>query len=440
MTTLSSSPASEHLVTQRKVASTGRTRGVGITLVLLGLLNAGGFGLGVRAGSVAAFYDVSPVGSPNAFTVTTQPICFALGGACVLAGLLLIVRPRMRFAMAYLSLGFLATVWCLIMWAQRNTFGQQPFNLEDLAFSSVQYSTIIIFGSISGIMSERSGVVNIAIEGDFLGGAFVGSLVCSVLVNTVHSTALGFLLGGFAGLVLGAAVGGTLAHLSLRYRADQIIVGIVLVSLISGLTNYFNYQLFQLYAPNLNLGLLAPALAIPLLSKIPLLGPAVFDQNLFAYAADVLAIAVSFMLFRTRWGLRVRAVGEHPRAAASVGINVFKERYRNTIIGGAIAGLGGAYFTIGANGQFVSFMTGGLGYIALAAMIIGQWKPYRAVGAALLFGSLVSLRIHLQTYTTSGISGYLLQTIPYVMTIAVVCGLVGRVRPPAADGQPYSPE
>jgi simple sugar transport system permease protein len=240
-------------------------------------------------------------------------------------------------------------------------------------------------------------------------------------------------------VAVGALMGLLLAYLSLRYSANQIIVGVVLVALAAGLTNYFNFQLLDVYSTELNVGNVAPNVAIPLLSKIPLLGPAFFDQNVYAYIADALVVVLSFGLFRTQWGLRVRAVGEHPRAAETAGINVIRTRYKCVVLGGAIAGLGGAYYTLGQNGQFAQGMTAGLGYIALATMIFGRWRPYLCFGAAILFGVMTSISSYVQTYNTGLNSEYLI-ILPYVVTILVVAGLVGHVRPPAADGVPYSRE
>ncbi len=439
MTTALLAPDPLMVVERPKVAvSTVRTTGYGVFLIGLGALCALGFGLGAGKGAQASFdltYGTSVTIAP--FTVWTQPVAVWLGVMCAVLGIALVALPRilMRMRGVFLGLGILATIWCLLMWAQRSTPGF-PFSLGGFVTSSVAYATILIFGSLSGTVSERSGVVNIAIEGQFLAGAFCGSLVGSVVANSL-GTGAGYLVGAIAGIVVGALFGALLAYLALRYGANQIIAGIVLSLFATGLTNYLSFQLINY--PNLNTGNVAPFLGIPILDKIPLLGPAIFDQNLFAYSADVLVIVVSFALFRTRWGLRVRAVGEHPRAAETVGINVIRTRYKSTILGGAIAGLGGAYFTLGEAGAFAPGLTAGLGYIALATMIFGQWRPYRCLSAALLFGSMVVLENSLQIYNT-GINNNLLSMLPYVVTILVVCGLVGRVRPPAADGIPYSRE
>jgi ABC-type uncharacterized transport system permease subunit len=277
-------------------------------------------------------------------------------------------------------------------------------------------------------MCERAGVVNIAIEGQFLAGAFLGAMIGSYTGN--------LWLGMLCGAAMGALFGALLAFLTLRYGADQIIVGVVIVAFATGLTNYLTAQVLTPQEATLNSPNTFNPIALPLLSKIPILGPVVFNQNVFVYGAAILLVVVHVAIFYTRWGLRVRAVGEHPRAAATVGIHVISVRYRNVILGGAIAGIGGASFTIGSIGEFSSNMTAGLGYVALAAMIFGRWRPFGALSAALLFGFAVSLQSFLAVLNV-GIPSPILSMAPYVITIAVVSGLVGRVRPPAADGVPY---
>jgi simple sugar transport system permease protein len=234
--------------------------------------------------------------------------------------------------------------------------------------------------------------------------------------------------------VAGGLLGLVLAFLSLRYLSDQIIVGVVLVTMLSSLSSYLNLQVLSPY-PNLNTGNLAGNLAIPLLSKIPILGPVFFNQTGFFYFMIILVSVISFGLFKTRWGLRVRAVGEHPKAAESVGINVIRTRYINVVLGGAIAGIGGVAF-MASQGAFQVGYTSGLGYVALAALIFGRWRPSGAVTAAVLFGMSVYLALNLQTYQIP-VPTEILGMFPYLITIAVVAGLVGRVRPPAADGRPY---
>jgi simple sugar transport system permease protein len=285
---------------------------------------------------------------------------------------------------------------------------------------------VLIFGALSGLMCERSGVVNIAIEGQYIGGAFFGSVIAS----TTHD----FFLAAIAGMVAGALLGLLLAFLSLRYLVDQIIVGVVIVTMISYLSSYLNLQVLTPY-PQYNTGNLAPNLPIPLLSKIPIIGPVFFNQSAFFYLMLVLVGVISFALFKTRYGLHVRAVGEHPHAAATVGINVVRVRYINVVLGGAIAGIGGVAF-MASQGQFQPGYTSGLGYIALAAMIFGRWRPSGAVAASVIFGLSVYLSENLQAYSIP-ISTEILGMFPYIITIVVVAGLIGRVRAPGADGIPY---
>jgi simple sugar transport system permease protein len=250
----------------------------------------------------------------------------------------------------------------------------------------------------------------------------------------VASTTHDFFFAAVAGGAVGGLLGLVLAFLSLRYLSDQIIVGVVLVTLLSGLSSYLNLQVLTPF-PQYNTGNLAPNLPIPLLTKIPVLGPVLFDQSGFFYLMIVLVAAVSYGLFQTRWGLRVRAVGEHPQAAATVGIKVIGVRYANVILGGVVAGLGGVAF-MATQGQFQPGYTSGLGYIALAALIFGRWRPSGAVVASIVFGLSLYLSYNLQTFQVP-VSTEVLGMVPYLITIAVVSGLIGRVRPPAADGVPY---
>ena len=237
------------------------------------------------------------------------------------------------------------------------------------------------------------------------------------------------------GLLFGVSLAYAHGALSIRYQVDQIISGTVINIFALGITSYLTSRLFIEY-PDLNTGETFPQWQIPLLSDIPLIGPVLFSNNIFVYLLFVLVPFVTWSLFRTRWGLRVRAVGEHPRAADTVGIDVFKVRYRSVALGGAMAGLAGSYLTLGSVGAFDQNMTAGRGFIALAAMIFGRWNPVGALGAALLFGFAESLQAKLAILDTPIPSQFLLMA-PYVITLIVVAGFVGRSRAPAADGQPY---
>jgi simple sugar transport system permease protein len=223
---------------------------------------------------------------------------------------------------------------------------------------------------------------------------------------------------------------------AIGYRVDQIILGVVLNGLVAGFTGYLYDVLMVPYANTLNSPPTFSAVKIPLLTDIPILGPVFFDATVFLYLTYAALAGVQVGLFSTRWGLRTRAIGEHPVAADTVGINVIAMRYRNVIAAGLLAGLGGAYFTIGSVGAFGKGMTSGEGYIALAAMIFGRYTPFGAISVALLFGFTTQLQSIMSTLNTPIQSNLLLMT-PYIVTIIVLAGLVGKVRGPRAEGIPY---
>jgi ABC-type uncharacterized transport system permease subunit len=405
-----------------------RRQVLAIILVLLGVLGVWAFALNVPSGQHAVLN--LDAGHAAHLAPLDLPVRLTDGLLCagtILAGLVLGARRRGRDAYVLLSLGLAAFGFSVVVWAAR---GAQVSFVGLLATTLVD-AVPLIFGALSGVMCERSGVVNIAIEGQFLAGAFLGAMIGSA----THNLWLGML----AGAAAGAAMGALLAFLSLRYQADQIIVGVVIVTFATGLTNFLTAQVLNNHQETLNSPSVFEPVSIPLLDRIPLLGPILFQQNVFFYLAIAFLVVVQVGLTRTRWGLRVRAVGEHPEAAASVGINVLAVRYRNVILGGAIGGIGGASFTIGSTGQFTAEMTAGLGYVALAAMIFGGWRPLAAAGATLLFGFADSLQSSLGLLNTP-IPTDILLMLPYVITIVAVAGLVGRVRPPAADGRPYQRE
>jgi simple sugar transport system permease protein len=304
-------------------------------------------------------------------------------------------------------------------------------DVEGLLMISLIEAVPLTLGALSGLLCERSGVINIAIEGQFLISAFIGAMVASASRS--------LFMGLLAGAAAGALVGLLLAVFTITYAADQIIVGVVLDAFALGLTSFFLQSLLVPHQSVLNSPDVFGPIPIPLLDRIPVLGPLLFNQNVFVYLTIVILVVVQIALFRTRWGLRVRAVGEHPRAADTVGINVQQVRYRNVILGGIVAGIGGASFTIGSTGQFAPNMTSGLGYIALAAMIFGRWRPLGALGAALLFGFTDALQFALSILNVPIPSSFLTM-FPYLATILAVAGLVGKVLPPAADGQPYARE
>lgn len=300
--------------------------------------------------------------------------------------------------------------------------------LVGLLAGALTVSTPLIFGSLGGVISERVGVVNIAIEAQLLAGAFVAAMVATLTGSAF--------VGLFAAMVAGALVSTILAAFAIKYFVDQVIVGVVLNVLVIGLTSFF-YSTVMVADPELfNNPARFERISIPLLSQIPIVGPILFNQTIIVYAMFALVPLVWFGLFKTRWGLRLRAVGEHPKAADTVGINVRATRFWNVLLGGAIVGGGGAFFTLAAIGSFTKEMTNGAGFIALAAVIFGQWNPIRATLAALLFGFATNLQSTLSIVGSPVPSEFMLM-LPYIVTIFAVAGLVGISRPPAADGKPY---
>jgi simple sugar transport system permease protein len=411
-----------------------RIRVIGFTLCALGAFIAGVFGLapGTKPHSTLTFDPVNLSSAApwhlGALTVSTWIANLLLGLIVLALGVEVVVRLPERGVLVRFGIGAAILLISLLLWSAR-TPGPSPvpfFNLTAVLLGGATIASVLVFGSLSGVLCERSGVVNIAIEGQFIGGALVGAIVTSVTHDFFLAAAAGILLGGLIGLLL--------AFLSIRYQSDQIIVGVVIVTMLGGLSSYLTAQVLTPYQ-NLNIGQQPPNWPIWGLSKIPIIGPVLFNQNGFFYVMILLVVAVSVGLFRTRWGLRVRAVGEHPKAAESVGISVARVRYGNVVMGGAVAGLGGVAF-ISIHGAFQPGITSGFGYIALAAMIFGRWRPSGAVVASIIFGLSVYLGQNLQTYNVP-IDGHILDMFPYLVTIAVVAGLIGRVRPPAADGQPY---
>jgi ABC-type uncharacterized transport system permease subunit len=320
------------------------------------------------------------------------------------------------FSAAFL-IGFLT-------WASAN----QTIPVPGLLLGTLALSSPLIFGALGGVISERVGVVNVAIEGQLLAGAFVAAMVASVTNSPV--------LGMLAAMVAGVLVSFVLAAFSIKYVVDQVIVGVVLNVLVTGLTSFLYSVLLSPNAAELNAPERFDRINIPVLSEIPILGPVLFRQTLIVYLMYIAVFAVWWGLFKTKWGLRLRSVGEHPTAADTVGINVNSTRFWNVSLAGAIAGLGGAFITLGSVGQFNKEMTAGAGFIALAAVIFGRWDPIRATLAALLFGFCTNLQNVLGVIGSPVPSEFMLM-LPYVVTILAVAGLVGHVRGPAAAGKPY---
>jgi ABC-type uncharacterized transport system permease subunit len=334
-------------------------------------------------------------------------------------------------------------LWLIVVFAVLFMFGFLTWAASGAAipvigllFGSLSLAVPLIYGSLTGVIGERVGVINIAIEGQLLAGAFTGAVVASIVASTTGQAWLGLTAGTIGAMVAGLLVGMVLAAFSIKYFVDQVIVGVVLNVLVIGLTSFFFSQLLAPNAALLNTPPRFERLPIPLLSEIPIIGPVLFRQTLVVYLMYIAVALVYFGLFHTKWGLRLRAVGEHPQAADTVGIKVNRTRFWNVALAGAIAGLGGTFFTLGSGIAFNKEMTAGAGFIALAAVIFGQWDPIKATLAALLFGFASNLQNTLSVIGSPVPSEFMLM-LPYVVTIFAVAGLVGKVRGPAAAGKPY---
>ena len=402
-----------------------RRRITGAVLVAMALLVA--FLLDGPADSLSTFKISRPrdlIVLPHLVIPTNL---FTMLSAAVLAflGFRLLLRGGSKRTTLFLGTGLAILVLAFLVWA---TAGKS-ISLTGMLQATVVRAVPIALAAMAGILCERVAVINIGIEGMLLAGAFSGALV-------------GSLLGGWAGIAAAIVTGGLfgllLAALVITYRVDQIIAGVVINLFVLGLTSYISSQVFSEFR-FLNNADPFRAFKVPLLGDMPLIGPMLFNQNLFVYGAVIIVLTSIYYLFFTRYGLRARAVGEHPRAADTLGINVLKMRYYHVITAGMIAGFGGAWFTLGSVGRFDENMTNGKGFIGLAAMIFGRWHPAGALGAALIFGFADSLQQKMAILNTPIPSEFLAMA-PYIATIIVVAGLVGRARPPAAIGKAYVKE
>jgi general nucleoside transport system permease protein len=402
-----------------------RRVGFGVATLLLGFVTLLGFGFGSASGLDTTFV----LTGSNALTdvpdlhVPARWVAIVLGLVVLALGALLVTGVVRRRIYLVFGIGVVLFTIALLVWAGRG----DSVNIVGLLNGTLFRSTPLALGALAGLLCERSGVVNIAIEGMLLTGAFVAALSASA----AGSPWVGLAAGMAAGIVLGAFLG----VLSIRYRVDQIIGGTVINIFALGLTSFLGARILAEY-PDLNQPGTFRPIGIPGLERLPVLGPLLFDNTIYGYLLFALVFGLWWAFYRTRWGLRVRAVGEHPRAADTVGINVLRTRYRSVMLGGAVAGIGGTWFTLDATGSFTENMTAGKGYIALAALIFGRWHPVGAFGAALVFGFSEELQTRLTVLDTPIPSDFLLM-LPYIVTIVVVAGLVGRSRPPAADGVPY---
>ena len=350
-----------------------------------------------------------------------------ISGLCVGIGLFQLIKGFRKNTAAILGIMGVLIVLGFLFWGASGS----SISFTGMLAVMVIRAVPITIGALSGILCERAGIVNIAIEGMMIGGAFMGAVIGSIG---------GLWAGMLAAIMMGMFLALIHAVLSIKYKVDQIISGTMINILSTGLTSYLYIKFLQNpeYQHLNESGFFKP-FAIPLLSKIPVIGPIFFDHNLYIYAMYILVIVLSIALFKTKWGLRHRAMGEHPKAADTLGVNVFRTRYIACLLSGAVAGFAGSYFSLGSVGRFEQTMTAGRGFIALAAMIFGNWNPVGAMGAGFLFGFAESLTTKLSLLNFP-IPAEILLMLPYIITIIVLGGVVGRSRGPAVGGTPYEKE
>jgi simple sugar transport system permease protein len=416
--------SSEIVLKHRATPAEKRATAVGIILIGLAAFTLWAFGLGIESGLQSKFNLSLPGARIEnlSWTVDSRMVGFAVALILAFLGGMTLRRSHVKWTNLSLSIGLGLFAFSFLTWAAADG----SFSLVGMLTSTVVLSVPVTLGALTGLMCERVAVINIAIEGQLLTSAFVGTIVGS---------AAGIWVGLVAAMLTGAILGAVLAVLAIKYRIDQIIAGVVINIFALGLTSFLARRVLSA-SQELNSPGRFSAMKIPILGDIPVIGPMFFDHNMFVYVTFILVVALHFGMFYTRWGLRSRSVGEHPKAADTVGINVYRTRYRNVILGGFIAGFGGGFLTLAQVSRFEENLTAGIGFIGLAALIFGRWRPLGVLGAGLVFGFARALQQKLGILGTPIPSEFLSMT-PYVVTLIVVAGVVGRARPPAADGQPY---
>jgi simple sugar transport system permease protein len=413
--------------TLEKNTSNRQRIAIGIGLLIIGLLMFAFFARGAQPEQIATF-GLNVTGPAN--TIVIPDLVLPVQASLYTLIVITVFLGAWQLARGIRSTGWLigivafSFVAAFLLWATAD----KSFNLVGMLSSTLARATPIALAALCGVISERAAVVNIGIEGTMLIAA-----QAAIMVGTLtHNLYLGLI----AAILAGAIVAGIHALLVIRFKVDQIVSGVAINIFGAGMTSYIAQRYLEVYGDLLNNSGTFKIISIPVLSKIPILGPIFFENSPIVYLMLLIVVVLNFVLFYTPWGLRTRAVGEHPKAADTLGINVYLTRYVNVIIGGMIAGLGGAYFTIGTVGRFDQNMTAGKGFIGLAAMIFGKWNPIGAFVSSLLFGFADSLQVKMQILSVPIPSSFLSMA-PYIITMIVLTGLIGRAIPPAADGQPY---
>ncbi|MBA2701637.1 MAG: ABC transporter permease [Chloroflexi bacterium] len=406
---------------ERKALRAARIRGAILAALGLFCLQAalGAF----ETPAVFSFWIDEQGGRPLALTTSAGTLWLISGATAGALGLAqFVIGARFQWRRWLLVL-----VPLLIAAVLGSLLAGKAANLTGVISGSLELATPITLGAFAGILAERSGMLNIAIEGKFLIGACAAAIVASITQSVI--------VGVLAAVGAGALVGLLLAWLGIRHKVDQIISGVVVNIGAIGITNFLFLRVLSKNTA-LNTPPTVEAVELPVLSDIPVLGPLLFSGTLYLYFTVALMIFLTYMLYRTRWGLRLRASGEKPSAAGTVGIDVLRIRYQAMILAGMAAGLAGSYLSLASAGSFQMGMSAGRGFIALAAVIFGAWNPVFAFGAALVFGFSDATQALLSILGVD-VPPQLLNSVPYIVTIVVVAGVVGRVRGPAAAGQPY---
>jgi ABC-type uncharacterized transport system permease subunit len=378
---------------------------------------------GIVLGVLAAYVALPPL------LIRTPVVSLVLAAAGVLAGVYATRQGEKRLGWIAVAIAVLGAILGVIAAKSGESNLERVFVWSALVAGMLRYATPLIFGAMGGILSERSGVINIGLEGMMLIGAFFGIFGSDLLGS--------WFLGVAVGVAAGALIGLVHAFVSIQLRADQVVSGTGINFLAIGITGYiFIFHYGDQGTPS-DISR-APNVTLPLVEDIPFIGEAIGRMNVLTWAALILVPLLSIYLFRTRGGLRLRSVGEKPRAADSLGLPVLRTRYLAVTASGALAALGGVFLSIGLLGSFNEQMTAGRGFIALAAVIFGSWRPFGALAGACLFGFSTALAQRLPAFSES--TAVLFQALPYVLTLVVVAGVIGRSRPPAAIGVPYVKE
>jgi simple sugar transport system permease protein len=400
-----------------------------ITLVAAALVVLFFFGFLGKAGDITFVWSEKreAIQLPP-FVVNSMLFCTVVGALLLMIGLLstaLSIRKQ-KTPVWLIAIYALGAMMALLGWLA--TEAAQGVQMIFILGNTLVLAIPLIFGGMAGIMSERVGVVNIAIEGQLLTGAFVAAVVGTITGNLY--------VGMVAAMVAAGLLSMILASLAIKYLVEQIIIGVLLNVLVIGITNFLYSAWIDDDSINLNFPGTFEKIAIPFLSEIPVLGQVFFNNRITVYLMFIMVPLLWYVLFRTKLGLRARAVGEHPLAADTVGINVGKTRFWWVTIGGSVAGLGGAALTLGNVGSFGREMSAGLGFIALAVVILGRWQPIYVTLGALLFGFTIILKVW-ANQVSPGIPVDFITMVPYLVTLVAVAGFAGKVKPPAASGQPY---